>query len=85
MTHREAVTSTYNTCHECEVAWNGDSRCWVCGREAEEGGPHITVTAGAQSWRSEDGDQLDLALAARSRALRFPSSAPTYPGRLVTV
>jgi hypothetical protein len=68
----------YNTCHQCEVAWTGDSPCWVCGREAQEGGPHITVTAGAQRWRFEEGDRPDLALATRRRAPRL-STPWTFP------
>ncbi len=78
------MASTFKTCRECEVGWTGDSPCWVCGREPEEGGAQLTVTVGARSWRSEDGDQVDLDLAARRRALRFGIFGPEALDRLVT-
>jgi hypothetical protein len=53
----------YSTCLHCEVAWDGDAACWVCGYPPPSymPRPHILMTASAHSWRyDEDGDQ-DLA------------------------
>ena len=68
-----------NTCHKCEVAWKGDSPCWVCGRQGDDRGPPITVAANAQGWRFEEGDEPDLAVAARRRTGRFAPPSWIYP------
>ena len=53
----------YSTCQNCEVAWNGDAACWVCGRTPPPylTRPHIRVTAGAHSWRYDEGGEPELA------------------------
>ena len=64
-----------STCQPCEVAWNGDTTCWVCGRQPPTylTRPHIRMTAGAHSWRYHEDGEPELTPVA-DHAASVPSS-----------